>query len=173
MSPSTQNLVKNATNLNYLDKKWYANHCVPYFRNRITIMIKVRVDKWLWSIRIFKSRTMATDSCKSGKVKVGGESVKPSHLITVNEVVSVKKDGFNFQYKVLGLLEKRVGAPIAITCYADITPEEEKLKYTAWFANATGKAEIRERGTGRPTKRDRRDLEGFKDGDDEDDDASE
>ena len=125
-------------------------------------MSKVRVDKWLWSVRIFKSRTMATDACKEGKIKVAGNHVKPSFLIGEREEVLVKKDGFNFQYRVLGIIEKRVGAAIAITCYEDITPEEEKNKYNAWFTNATGRAEIRERGTGRPTKRERRDIDGFK-----------
>jgi len=78
-------------------------------------MAKVRIDKWLWSIRIFKSRTLASDACKSGKVKVGDESVKPSFMISEGETVSVKKDGFNFQYRVIQLIEKRVGDPIAIT----------------------------------------------------------
>jgi ribosome-associated heat shock protein Hsp15 len=132
-------------------------------------MAKVRVDKWLWSVRIYKSRTMATDACKEGKIKVAGLNVKPSFLVGEKEEILVKKDGFNFQYRVLGLIEKRVGAAIAITCYEDITPEAEKFKYETWFTNATGRAEIRERGSGRPTKRERRDIDGFKDSDDDDD----
>ena len=131
---------------------------------------KVRIDKWLWSVRIYKSRTLATDACREGKVKAGGANVKPSYLVGLNEEITVKKDGFHFQFKVLGLIDKRVGSPIALTCYQDITPEEEKNKYNAWFANATGRAEIREKGAGRPTKRERRDIDGFKDVDDDEDD---
>jgi ribosome-associated heat shock protein Hsp15 len=129
-------------------------------------MDKVRLDKWLWSVRIFKSRTLATDACKGGKVKIGGESLKPSYLVTVGEVVMVKKEGFNFEYRVLGLIEKRVGAAIAVTCYEDVTPEAERNKYTAWFQNAHKTTEIRERGTGRPTKKERRVIDQFKDADD-------
>jgi ribosome-associated heat shock protein Hsp15 len=123
---------------------------------------KIRVDKWLWSVRIFKSRTIATDACKTGKVKISGEPAKPSALVTEGDVVLVKKEGFNFQYRVLQLIEKRVGAPIAVTCYADITPEAEKLKYKSWFTNQAATAERRERGAGRPTKKERREIDDFK-----------
>ncbi len=125
-------------------------------------MNKVRIDKWLWSVRIFKSRTISTDACKAGKVRIGDEPVKPSYLVGIDEVVVVKKDGFNFEYKVLDLIEKRVGAPIAATCYLDVTPETERNKYNAWFTNALGRAEVREKGTGRPTKRERREIDDFK-----------
>ena len=127
-------------------------------------MNKVRIDKWLWSVRIFKSRTIATDACKGGKVKVGAVSVKASFLVGEGDVVQVKKEGFSFQYRVITLIEKRVGAPIAVTCYEDITPAEERNKYLDWFQNASPTTEKREKGTGRPTKRDRRDMDNFKDG---------
>lgn len=126
-------------------------------------MSKVRIDKWLWSVRIYKSRTLATEACKEGKVRIGGEPVKPSYLLGENEVVTVKKGGFNFQFRSIQLIEKRVGAPIAVTCYEDVTPEEEKNKYNAWFLNAMNTAEKREKGSGRPTKRERRDIDRFKD----------
>lgn len=126
-------------------------------------MEKVRIDKWLWSIRIFKSRTLATDACKGGKVKIDGDSVKASYMLSRNELVTVKKDGFNFTYKVIDLIEKRVGAPLAIACYEDITSEEEKNKYKAWFENNNQNNESRERGAGRPTKKERREIEKFKD----------
>ena len=122
---------------------------------------KVRVDKWLWSVRIFKSRTLATDACKSGKVKMDDTTVKASQTIQRGDVLEVRKDGFLFQYKVVGLIEKRVGAPIAQTCYEDLTPEEELNKYKDWFVGKTG-VEQREKGAGRPTKRERRDIEDFK-----------
>lgn len=125
-------------------------------------MNKVRIDKWLWSIRIFKSRTLATDACKSGKVKLGDATLKPSSLISVGDVVSVKKDGFTFSFEVIQLIEKRVGAPIAVTCYTDVTSPEERNKYNAWFLNATPSAEKREKGAGRPTKKERREIDEFK-----------
>jgi len=126
-------------------------------------MSKVRVDKWLWSVRIFKSRTVATDACKGGKVRIGDVPVKPSHLVAEGDVIVVKKEGFSFEFRVLTLIEKRVGAPIAVTCYEDITPSEEKNKYNAWFQNGAPAAEKRERGSGRPTKKERRELDTFKD----------
>ena len=123
---------------------------------------KVRIDKWLWSVRIFKSRTIATDACKGGKVKIAGIAVKPSHMIVEGDVVAVKKEGFTFEYRAIQLIEKRVGAPIAATCYEDVTPAAEKNKYEAWFANATPTSEKRERGSGRPTKKERREIDKMK-----------
>jgi ribosome-associated heat shock protein Hsp15 len=122
---------------------------------------KVRVDKWLWSVRIFKSRSMATDACKSGKVKKEGANLKPSYLLQRNEILEVKKNGFNLVYKVIDLLEKRVSATLAEPCYKNITPEDELNKYKDWYI---GKAapERREKGSGRPTKKERRTLDGFK-----------
>jgi ribosome-associated heat shock protein Hsp15 len=125
-------------------------------------MEKVRIDKWLWSVRIFKSRTIATDACKEGKVKWNGVNAKSSQLIQVGDQVEVKKEGFNMQYKVLNLIEKRVGAPIAQACYEDLTPEEELNKFKEWFVGKSG-VEYREKGAGRPTKRERREIDDFKD----------
>ncbi|NJL74048.1 MAG: RNA-binding S4 domain-containing protein [Saprospiraceae bacterium] len=124
-------------------------------------MEKVRVDTWLWSIRIFKSRTLAIDACKSGKVKMGSNTLKPATNIKVNDVVRVKKDGFNLDFKVVRIIDKRVGAAIAQECYENLTPMEEMNKYKDWFVGK-GPAEVRDRGAGRPTKRDRRVLEDFK-----------
>ncbi|MBX2927167.1 MAG: RNA-binding S4 domain-containing protein [Saprospiraceae bacterium] len=126
-------------------------------------MEKVRIDKWLWSVRIFKSRTISSDACKESKVKLNGENAKPSQLIQVGDRVEVKKEGFNFQFRVVQLIEKRVGAPIAVTCYEDLTPPEELNKYKEWFVGKAG-AEYRDKGAGRPTKKDRRELEDFKTG---------
>jgi ribosome-associated heat shock protein Hsp15 len=125
-------------------------------------MEKVRIDKWLWSVRIFKSRTIATDACKEGKVKFNGVTAKSSQLIQVGDQLEVKKEGFNMQYKVLNLIEKRVAAPIAQACYQDLTPEEELNKFKEWFVGKSG-AEFRERGAGRPTKKERRVIDDFKD----------
>ncbi len=122
---------------------------------------KVRIDKWLWGVRIFKSRTLASDMIKTNKVKVNDREVKSSQLIQRNDMVTVKKNGFNFQFKVIDLVDKRVGAPLAVVCYADMTPPEELNKYTEWFVGKGG-AEMRDRGTGRPTKKDRREIDTFK-----------
>jgi ribosome-associated heat shock protein Hsp15 len=127
-------------------------------------MAKVRIDKWLWSVRVYKTRTLAIDACKMGRVRIGDQPVKPSYLLAEGEVVTVRKDGFNLLYRPLQLIEKRVGAAIAAACYEDLTPEEEKNKYNAWFLNeGSPTPEKRERGTGRPTKKARREIDQFKD----------
>ena len=123
---------------------------------------KVRIDKYLWSIRIFKSRTLATDACKEGKVKLHEENAKPSTMVTVGDIIDVIKDGFKLKYKVVQLIEKRVSPILAKPCYEDLTPEDEINKYKSWFIGKGG-PERRERGAGRPTKRDRREIDDFKD----------
>ena len=122
---------------------------------------KVRIDKWLWSVRIFKSRTLATSACKSGEVTVEEVKVKPSFLVEREAIVGVRKNGFDLRFKVIDLISKRVSAPLAQACYENITPEEEMHKFDEWYV---GKArpEIRPRGSGRPTKRERRSLDDFK-----------
>ena len=123
---------------------------------------KVRVDKWLWAVRLFKSRSMATDACKAAKIRMQGLAIKPSHLIIPGDVLEVRKNGFNLIFKVNTLLEKRVSATLAAPCFDDLTPLEEINKYKNWF---TGKAspEFRDKGEGRPTKKDRREISEFKD----------
>ena len=86
---------------------------------------KVRIDKYLWAIRIFKSRTIATEACKEGKVRMRNEPVKASTLITIGDVIDVHKDGFKLTYKVIQLIEKRVSPLLAKPCYEDLTSEEE------------------------------------------------
>ena len=125
-------------------------------------MEKVRIDKWLWAVRIFKSRTLSGDSVRAGKVRINGAVVKPSTSVQPTDRVTVQKNGFNLEYEVVKLIEKRVGAPIAVTCYVDHTPEEELNKYKDWFVGKAG-SEFREKGTGRPTKRERRTITRFKD----------
>jgi ribosome-associated heat shock protein Hsp15 len=126
--------------------------------------LKVRVDKWLWSVRIFKSRTIATDACKGGKVKLNSVNVKPSSLIQQDDVLVIRKNGFDFQFRVVKLIEKRVAAPIAQQCYENITPAEEMNKYKEWFNTGKAAAEKRDRGTGRPTKKERREIDEYKEG---------
>ncbi len=122
---------------------------------------KVRVDKWLWSVRIFKSRTMATDACKSGKVKIDGANLKPSYLLQREEILEVRKNGFILSYKVVDLLEKRVSATLAEPCYENLTSADELNKYNDWYIGK-GRPEIREKGAGRPTKRERREIDRYK-----------
>jgi ribosome-associated heat shock protein Hsp15 len=122
---------------------------------------KGRIDKWLWSVRIFKSRTQANSACKAGKVKLEGEKVKPAQSIEVGEVLEVKKNGFDYIFKVEKIIQKRVGAPIAQECYKNLTPEDELNKYKDWYIGK-GQTERREKGAGRPTKKERRELEAFK-----------
>ncbi len=125
-------------------------------------MSKIRVDKWLWAVRIFKSRTIASNSCKSNSVKVNEKNSKASTEVDLGDIVRVHKNGFQFEFKVLKLISKRVGAVIAIECYENVTSQEELNKYQSWF---TGKArpEIREKGAGRPTKKERRIIVDYKD----------
>lgn len=122
---------------------------------------KTRVDKWLWAIRFFKTRSLATDACTGGKVRVNGVNAKPSHLIRVADLVSCKKDHINYELKVVTIIEKRVGAPIAVTCYENLTPAEELNKFESWFVGKA-RGEQREKGSGRPTKKERREIDDFK-----------
>lgn len=125
-------------------------------------MDKVRIDKWLWSVRIFKSRSKATDACKSGRIKINEVNVKPSYLVTRNEIVGVKKDGFNLTFEVIELINKRVSATLAQPCYKNLTSDDELNKYKDWYVGKA-QSEQREKGAGRPTKRERREIDGFKD----------
>ena len=122
---------------------------------------KMRVDKWLWNVRIFKSRSKATGACKKGQIRIGENSVKPSTLIKVGDKLDVKKDGFFLEFKVNELIPRRVSATLAQPCYDNITPEAELNKFKDWFIGKAP-AERREKGAGRPTKRERRDIDDFK-----------
>jgi ribosome-associated heat shock protein Hsp15 len=122
---------------------------------------KTRIDKWLWAIRIYKTRTLASDACAAGKIKIDGDSVKASYLLKVGQTVHINKLGDKLVLKSIKLIEKRVGAALAVECYEDLTPpeEKEKLKFPAIFY------EVRDKGVGRPTKKDRREIDKFKDDD--------
>tara|TARA_B110000971_G_scaffold113932_1_gene116889 strand:+ start:1610 stop:2038 length:429 start_codon:yes stop_codon:yes gene_type:complete len=124
-------------------------------------MEKVRIDKWLWTVRIFKSRSIATQACKSGKIKVSGSKCKPARMVLVNDLISVDKKGLKLEFKILELLKSRVGFSIAKDCYEDLTSLEEREKFRA-FHHRRLSGEDRDIGLGRPTKRDRRELENFK-----------
>ena len=124
-------------------------------------MEKMRVDKWLWCVRIFKSRSQATDACKKGRVKINDQPIKPSAMVSPKTILQVRKDHFDLVFEVLALLKTRVSFTLAQPCYENLTPEEEYNKFKSWYI---GKArpEIRDKGSGRPTKKERRELDEFK-----------
>ena len=119
-------------------------------------MAATRVDKYLWAIRAFKTRTDATDACKGGKVKIAGVNAKPSKEVKPGDILQVKKGTVTFTYKVLQALEHRVGAKLVPEYAENLTPAEELEKLRApvetFFIT-------RDRGAGRPTKKDRREIE--------------
>ena len=118
----------------------------------------MRIDKYLWCIRVFKTRSIATTACKKGQVKIENKNVKPSKEVFGNELILVRKNQINYQIKVLDLPESRVGAKLVDLYRKDVTPKEEFQKNELLkFA----KDYYRKKGTGRPTKKDRRDIEGF------------
>lgn len=123
---------------------------------------KLRLDKYLWSIRLFKTRSLASDACDRGKVKYQGSAAKPSKTVNINDEYEVKTDAKKWLIKVTGLLHSRVQFSEAVNFYMDITPEEEieRLQFQA-AAFHTGK---RMSKVGRPTKKQKRDLDGFMDG---------
>ena len=118
----------------------------------------VRIDKWLWAVRIFKTRSIAVEELKKHRILINGQPVKPSRMVSVGDEIDVRKPPIIRSYKVLGLLEKRIGAKLVLEYVADITPQEELDKFDTLSLNA---AAIRARGTGRPTKKERRDLDDF------------
>jgi len=124
-------------------------------------MKKVRIDKWLWSVRIFKSRTKATDACKSGRVQILEKNVKPSYLVEPGQIIQLHKNGFDLTFKVNELLKSRVSATLAEPCYDNLTPEAELNKFKDWYIGKGG-PERRDRGSGRPTKKERREIDDFK-----------
>lgn len=124
-------------------------------------MSSTRIDQWLWAVRIFKSRTKANEACKKGKVLINGDKVKPSANVAINDHIKVYKNRFQYEFIILDIIKKRVGAPVAQKCYDDITPEEELQKFEKWYVGKIH-GEFREKGAGRPTKKERRVLEDFK-----------
>lgn len=123
-------------------------------------MEEVRIDKWLWAVRIFKTRTAASEACKKGRVLIGGTSVKPSRNIRVDELIMVRKPPVTYSFKVLALAEKRMGARLVSEYMDNVTPQEQ---YELLELNRISGFVDRQRGTGRPTKKERRDLDQFAD----------
>ncbi|WP_328633783.1 RNA-binding S4 domain-containing protein [Streptomyces sp. NBC_00356] len=117
----------------------------------------VRVDSWIWAVRLVKTRSAGAAACKGGHVKVNGTSVKPAHALRIGDEVRVRRPGEHERLvEVKRLIRKRVGAPVAAEAYVDNSPPPPPREVIAPVA-------IRDRGTGRPTKRDRRELERLRD----------
>ena len=121
-------------------------------------MDEARIDKWLWAARIFKTRSIAADACKNGRVTIGGVNVKPSHMVKTGETVSVRKPPITYSFRILKTIEMRVGAKLLPEIYENVTaPEQYELLEMTRISGFVDRA----RGTGRPTKKDRRSLDAF------------
>ena len=121
-------------------------------------MSEVRVDKYLFAMRIYKTRTIAADACKKGRVTMNGVELKPSRTFHVGDIFSVRKNPITLTYRILRLSENRLGAKLVPDYLQDITPPDQlELLELARLAGRNG----RDRGTGRPTKKDRREIETF------------
>ena len=118
-----------------------------------------RIDKWIWEVRIFKTRRQATEACVGGKIKIDGKTVKASRTIVKNDVIQVCKGVVKFLYKVKNITEKRIGVKLVQNFLEDLTPEDEliKLKSIQEYPQQN-----REKGKGRPTKKERRIMENAK-----------
>ena len=121
-------------------------------------MNEARIDKWLWSARIFKTRTIAADACKNGRVAVNDVNVKPSRMVKVGDVISVRKPPVTYSFRILKTIEQRVGAKLIPEIYENVTSPDQyellEMNRISGFVN-------RARGTGRPTKKDRRAMDAF------------
>ena len=121
-------------------------------------METVRIDKWLWAVRVFKTRTIAAEACKKGRVLIENNSVKPARMIRIGDIVQVKKPPVTYSFKVIDISQKRMGAKLVPNFMENVTPPEE---YEILEMNKLSGFVDRQRGTGRPTKKDRRDMVQF------------
>ena len=119
---------------------------------------EARIDKWLWAARIFKTRTIAADACKNGRIMVNDVGVKPSRMVKVGDKVSVRKPPVTYSFRILKTIEQRVGAKLLPEIYENITPADQ---YELLEMNRISGFVDRARGTGRPTKKERRALDEF------------
>ena len=117
-------------------------------------MLSTRVDKWLWSVRLYSTRSQATAACNGGHVQINGNAAKPSSLVRVGDSVEAYSREVHRILVVQQIIEKRVGAAVAVECYSDQTPPAPPAELRVQIA-------VRDSGSGRPTKKDRRDLEKF------------
>ena len=120
--------------------------------------MEARLDKWLWAARIFKTRTIAADACKKGRVMIGGVQQKPSKMVKEGDVIQVRKPPITYSFKVLKCVQNRVGAKLVPEVLENVTTPDQ---YELLEMNRISGFVDRARGTGRPTKKDRRDLDEF------------
>jgi ribosome-associated heat shock protein Hsp15 len=128
----------------------------------VHIVNDVRLDKWLWAVRLYKSRSVAADACNSGKVQIGGHTVKPSRSVKVGEIITAITGEITRTVKVVRLLEKRVGAKLVGDFLGDLTPAAEYEKHRQ--KQMLPPPFLRAKGAGRPTKKERRSLNPFLNG---------
>jgi heat shock protein 15 len=120
--------------------------------------MEARIDKWLWAARIFKTRSLAADACKNGRVTFNGSTIKPSRMIKEGDTIHVKKSPITYSFKVLKAIEQRVGAKLIPEIYENVTdPKQYELLEMSRISGFIDRA----RGTGRPTKKERRALDAF------------
>ncbi|KGN73332.1 heat-shock protein Hsp15 [Porphyromonas macacae] len=121
-------------------------------------MEEVRIDKWMWAVRIFKTRSIATDACKKNRIEINNQPAKPSRTIKVGDIISVRKPPITYQFRVLKLAQNRMGAKLVPEHMENITPPDQyeilEMQKISGFID-------RAKGLGRPTKKDRRELEQF------------
>lgn len=121
-------------------------------------MPEARIDKWMWAARIFKTRTIAAEACKKGRISINGSQVKPARMVKPGDVVQVRKPPVTYSFKVLQAIEKRVGAKLVPEIMENVTtPDQCELLEMSKISGFVDRA----RGTGRPTKKERRDLDEF------------
>lgn len=121
-------------------------------------MPEARIDKWMWAARIFKTRTIAAEACKKGRISINGSQVKPARMVKPRDVVQVRKPPVTYSFKVLQAIEKRVGAKLVPEIMENVTtPDQYELLEMSKISGFVDRA----RGTGRPTKKERRDLDEF------------
>ena len=119
---------------------------------------EVRIDKWLWAVRIFKTRSIAAEACKKGKIMIDGMAVKPSRNIKINDIIQIKRPPIVYSFKVLALTENRLGAKLVPEYLENVTTADQLHLLELDKISAVGK---RQKGTGRPTKKERRELDEF------------
>lgn len=120
--------------------------------------MEARLDKWLWAARIFKTRSIAADACKNGRISIGGVKQKASKMVKVGDVIEVRKPPVTYSFKVLQAIQNRVGAKLVPEVLENVTAKEQlELLEMNRISGFVGRA----RGTGRPTKKERRELDGF------------
>lgn len=119
---------------------------------------EVRIDKWLWAVRLFKTRSIAIEACKKGRISIKGVTIKPSRMVKTGDIIEVRRPPITYSFEVLNLAENRMGAKLVPEFMKDVTPPSQleilELSRMSGFVD-------RARGSGRPTKKDRRELEQF------------